>query len=120
MTVCGCVGVCVHVCVCVCVCVCMCVVCIGELSCQLYQKSADNGKERPLHTQIFHENLCLSKNSDKTLSLVPRPHLSGGKGSGRIITCKSHGVNLIGAREFRNEISSSPESARCIPVPFPP
>ena len=37
-----------------------------------------------------------------------------------IITCKPHGVNLIGATEFRNAMpcQQAPESARCVPDPF--
>ena len=37
-----------------------------------------------------------------------------------IITCKPHGMNLIGTRKFRNESHQAPESARCIPHLFPP
>ena len=35
-----------------------------------------------------------------------------------IIMCHSRGVNLIGATEFRNAMSASPRSIRCVPDPF--
>ena len=36
-----------------------------------------------------------------------------------IITCKPHGKNLIGAREFRNATSSSPRNRSMYTRPFP-
>ena len=36
-----------------------------------------------------------------------------------IITCKPHGMNLIGAREFRNSTSSSPRNCSMYTRPFP-